>query len=189
MLPLTKEELKSHQDARNCYIYGEIILKKLSKSINYWKVKDHCHYAGKDRGVAHGICNLKFNVPYEIPVVFCNGSNYNYHFIIKEIVNEFEGKFECLGESTEKYKTFSIPIEKEVLKIDKDGNASVITISYKTKFIDSVRFMTTSLSNLVDNLMEVIHKTKCKDCDCFLEYESLKENSIKYKFTSCSKNY
>ena len=41
-------------------------------------------------------------------------------------------------------KIFSIPIEKEVTKIDKYGNESVVTISYKTKFIDSKRFMATS---------------------------------------------
>ena len=44
--------------------------------------------------------------------------------------------------------------------------------------------MSASLSNLVDNFTREIHKTKCKDCDCFLEYESVKENSIKYKCTS-----
>ena len=49
--------------------------------------------------------------------------------------------------------------------------------------------MATSLSNLVDNLIEEIHKTKCKDCDCLLEYESVKKNSIKYKCTSCNKDY
>ena len=54
----------------------------------------------------------------------------------------------------EKYKTFSVPIGKKVTKIDKDGNESVVTLSYKTKFIDSARFMASSLSNLVDNLAE-----------------------------------
>ena len=56
---------------------------------------------------AHSICNLKFNVPNEILVVFHNGSNYHYHFIIKELANEFEGQFECFWENTEKYKNFS----------------------------------------------------------------------------------
>ena len=96
-----------------------------------------------------------------IPVVFHNGSNCDYHYTIKESTNEFEGKFECLGENTGKYKIFSVPIEKEVLKIYKVGNKSVVTISYKIKFIDSARYMATSLSNLVDNLIEGIHKIKC----------------------------
>ena len=60
-------------------------------------------------------------MPNNIPVVFHNGSNYDYHFLIKELANEFVRKFECLGESTKKYKNFSVPIEKEVTKIDKDG--------------------------------------------------------------------
>ena len=76
-------------------------------------------------------------MPNEIPVIFDNGSNYDYHFMIKELANEFNGKFECLGENTEKYKKFSIPIEKEVTKIDNDRNESVKTISFKVKFIDS----------------------------------------------------
>ena len=49
--------------------------------------------------------------------------------------------------------------------------------------------MATLLSNFVDNLTERIHKIKCKDCDCFLEYESVKGFLIKYKCTSCNKDY
>ena len=48
------------------------------------------------------------------------------------------------------------------------------------KFTDSARFMATSLLNLVDNLKERIRKFKCKDCDCFLECESFKDNLIKF---------
>ena len=70
-------------------------------------------------------------MPNEIPVVFHNSSNYAYHFIIKELPNEFDGQFECLWENTEKYKTFFFPVEKEVTNIDKDFNESVATISYK----------------------------------------------------------
>ena len=77
-----------------CYICG----KKLAKDKNYQKVRDSCHYLGKYRVAAHNICNLRFNVPKEIPVVFHNGSNYDYHFIIKELANEFKGQFEWLGE-------------------------------------------------------------------------------------------
>ena len=63
-------------------------------------------------------------------------------------------------------------------KHGKDGNESVETVSYKMKFIDSTRFMAISLLNLVDNLAEGIHKIKCKDCNCFLEYESVKGDVI-----------
>ena len=110
----------------------------------------------------------------EIPVVFHNGSNYDYRFIKKELASKFEGKFECIGENTEKYKHVSVPIETQVTGIDKDGNGSVVTISYKIKFIGSARFTETSLSNLVNDLTEGIHKINCKDCTCFLEYESVK---------------
>ena len=65
---------------------------------------------------------------FKISVVFHSVSNYDYHFIIRELTNEFEGKFECLGESAENYKEFSLPKEKEVTKTEKDGNDSVITI-------------------------------------------------------------
>ena len=58
----------------------------------------------------------------EIPVLFHNGSTYDYHFIIKELAKEFEGEFKCLRENTEKYVTFSVPIKKEIEKKDKDGN-------------------------------------------------------------------
>ena len=73
MLPLTKEELKSHQDAKVCYICGKRFLKQFANDKRYWKVRDHCIYARKYRGTAHSICNLKFNLPNEIPVVFHNG--------------------------------------------------------------------------------------------------------------------
>ena len=69
MLLLTKKEFKSHQDARTCYICGKRILQKLTKSKNYRKFRDHCHYTGKCGGAAHSFCNLKFNVPNEIPAV------------------------------------------------------------------------------------------------------------------------
>ena len=52
----------------------------------------------------------------------------------------------------------------------------VLPIYPTKKIIDSARFMASSLSNLVDNLAEGIHKIKFKDCDCFLEYEVVKDD-------------
>ena len=108
MLPLTKKRTKI---ASRC-ICGKRFPKQFTKDKNYWKVRDHCHFTGKYRSAACTICNLKFNVPNEILVAFHNESNYDYYFIIKELANEVKGKFECLWKNTEKYKTFSVPIEK-----------------------------------------------------------------------------
>ena len=80
-------------------------------------------------------------------------------------------------------------MQNEITNLDKDGNETVETISFKIKHFDSSRFMESPLSNLVGNLAEGIHKTKCKDFDCFLEYKSVKDNLMKYKCLSCKKNY
>ena len=58
------------------------------------KVRDHCHYTGKYRGAAHNIGSLRYKAQKEIPVVFHNGSKYDYHFMVKELPEEFKGQFE-----------------------------------------------------------------------------------------------
>ena len=83
---------------------------KYTNDKTYHKVKDYCHYTCKNRGAAHSICNLKYSIPKEDHVVFHNGSNFDYHFIIKLLPKEFEREFNCLEENNEKYKTFSVPI-------------------------------------------------------------------------------
>ena len=74
-------------------------VKKILK-IKIWKVRDHCHYTGTYKGAVHSICNLKYSVPKIIPIAFQNGSNYDYHLIIKELADEFEKQFTCLEKST-----------------------------------------------------------------------------------------
>ena len=146
MIPLTKEEEKNHNKQKVCYIYKKEFNTDDKKR---YKLKDHCHYTGKYRGAAHNICNLRYRIPKEIPIVFHNGSTCDYHFIIKELVKEFDGNFKCLGENTEKYITFSVPLKKDITNKNK-----IIEITYKIKFIDSYRFMSTSLSRLVDNYLK-----------------------------------
>ena len=90
-----------------------------------------------------------------------NGSNYDYNLIIKELAKEFREQFECIGQNTEKYITFSVPIQQE--------NANGKTMTYKISFINSVRFMENSLQILADNLAKELHKGKCKDCVFCLE--------------------
>ena len=67
-----------------------------------------------------------------------------------------------MGENTEKYITFTVPIENEVTRIDKNGEKIYKNISQILQFIDSTRFMASSLSNFVNNLYEGLHRIKCK---------------------------
>ena len=77
----------------------------------------------------------------------------------------------------------------KIKKIDEDGNESIVAISYKIKYIDNSSAMTSSLSNYYQYLAEEFYKIKCKDCDCFLEYESVKDNLIKQRCPSCDKDW
>ena len=152
------------------------------------------HFTGEYRGAAHSKSNLKYSVPKKIPIAFHNGSNYDYHFNHKRVSRIIYKKFNCLGRNTEKCTIFTVLIEKEVTRIDKNGEEVTKNISYILQFIDSARFMASSLSNLVNNLSEGIHRIKCKYghvdkkwetrwikykyCDCFLEYLNVKYDLI-----------
>ena len=77
VLPLIKEEVKSHQDAKFCYIW-----KKKSKS--YRKVRDDCHFTGKYKVqlVAHIIWDLDLMCLIKpLQLVLHNASNYDYNSI------------------------------------------------------------------------------------------------------------
>ena len=124
-------------------------------------------------------------------MVFHNGSNYDYHFIIKELAEEFNRERICLGENTKNTKKKKklkelVNVERKIIKI----------ISYKLQFIESTRCMASYLSNLV-NLAKGIHKPRCrygyynkkrgtcgikyKDCECCLEYKNVKVDLIEHK--------
>ena len=66
-----------------CYTWKEKFEDKHAKDKNYQKVRDHCHYTEEYRGAAQSVNNIKYSIPKEIPIIFHNGSNYDYHFIIK----------------------------------------------------------------------------------------------------------
>ena len=87
-----------------------------------------------------------------------------------------------MGENTEKYITFTVPIEKGVTRIDKNREEVTKNISYILQFIDSARFMACSLSNLVNNLSEEIHRIKCKYGH---DYKKCEMCGMTYKYRDC----
>ena len=153
MIPLTDNENKYYEEQEKCHIcqkefcYDKNEKKKFKI---YQKVRDHCHYTGKFRGAAHSICNLNYKVPQEIPVKIHNGSKYDYHFLIKELAEEFKGEFECLGKNTEKYITFSVPIKKE------HDNGK--TITYQLKFTIVVDSCEANYQTLLITCLKLIIK-------------------------------
>ena len=118
-----------------------------------------------------------------------DGSTYDYPFIIKELAEEFEGEFECLDENTEKYILFLVPIKKETTEKYKNRNHKITKISYKINFINSCRFMSTSLSNLVGNLSEGLHNHRCIDCKSCLDYMTTNDEQLIFRCFRCKKNY
>ena len=112
------------------------------------KVRDHCHYSGIYRGVAHSLCNLQYKIPSYIPVVFHNLSRYEAHMFIKELAN-CGSHMGIIAKNKEDYITFLISVEVNKY-VDKNGEERPKEI--ELRFINSFKFMSSSLDSLVNNL-------------------------------------
>ena len=122
----------------------------MKKGIKNEKVKDHCHFTGRYRGAAHSKCNLKYHKPDFIPVVFHNLSGYDSHLFIRNL-GSTKGNIGCIPNNEEKYISFTKDIEIGSYT-NKKGESK--PIFHKIRFIDSFKFMATSLDSLVNNLPE-----------------------------------
>ena len=117
MIPLINEQQELYEQTKICYICKQKSEHKYTIDKTYHKVKDHCYYTGKYRAAVYSIYNLKYSIH---KVVFHDGSNYDDHSIIKQLIKELEGEFSCLEEITEKFKTFSVPIKREVKRTEEN---------------------------------------------------------------------
>ena len=141
-LKLNSEEQKSFQQAKNCHICGYELKED--------KVRDHCHFTGKYRGAAHNKCNLMCKKPKLLPVIFHNLQGYDAHLFIKQL-SKLEGDLNCIPSTEEKYISFSKTIKVGEYK-HKCGN--ILPINFEIRFLDSFKFLQTSLANLVSNLSQ-----------------------------------
>ena len=148
-LRLTQKEQKSFEKAVNCHI--------CSRELKKDKVRDHCHFTGQYRGAAHNKCNLICRKPRVLPVIFHNLQGYDAHLFIKQLAR-LEGDLNCIPSTEEKYISFSKSIkvgEYYCLKLGK-----MCPINFEIRFLDSFKFLQTSLANLVSNLSkEDFHNT------------------------------
>ena len=108
-IELTVEEQKEYENATYCHICK----KEFGDKKKHRKVRDHDHYTGKYRGAAHNICNLGYSTQKDIPVLFHNGSNYDFNLIITELAKEFRSELQCVPVNTNKYMSFSIRIRRK----------------------------------------------------------------------------
>ena len=145
-----KEEKERFGEETKCWICNE-------KFDGDDKVRDHCHFTGRYRGAAHNSCNLKYRKPNFTPVVFHNLSGYDSHLFIKNL-GFSEGNIDCIPNNEERYISFTKRIQvgtyrKEVK--NKKGEATHYEFKpwyHQIRFIDSFKFMATSLDSLVNNL-------------------------------------
>ena len=118
------------------------------------KVRDHCHYSVLYRGAAHSSCNLQNKIPSYIPVVFHNLAGYDAHLFIRELAKYTTG-MGIIAKNTEDYISFSIKVEVDKC-VDKEGNER--TKEIELRVIDSIKFMSSSLDSLVNNLARGGHE-------------------------------
>ena len=143
---------------KNKMIFEEKEKERFDKETKCWirngefdddvKVRDHCHFIGRYRGAAHNSCNLKYRKPNFTPVVFHNQSGYDSHLFIKNL-GFSEGNIDCIPNNEERYISFTKKIQVGSYTSEKGETKP---LHHQIRFIDSFKFMDTSLDKLVSNL-------------------------------------
>ena len=138
----TEEDTKHFNNASDCWICGE--------ELGNDRVRDHCHFTGRYRGPAHNKCNLKYRKPKNISVFFHNLSGYDSHLFIKKLGTPNKNEnIDCIPNNEEKYISFSKTI---VTGQYTNKKGKVKDKTFKIVFKDSLKFMSSSLGALVNNL-------------------------------------
>ena len=155
MNPLIKKQWKKYKKSTICHICFKPFNSKKPK------VRDHCHYTGRYRGPAHSLCNLRNRIPSYIQVVFHNLSGYDAHLFIKELGKNSRDMEVIVDVAVDQY-------------VDKEGNEKEKLI--ELRFIDSFKFMSSSLDSLTRNLV-----SGGKQLFGFKDYSELQYNLLTRK--------
>ena len=167
MGPLTKKQSKKYKRSTKCHIcYKPFTQTNL-------KVRDHCHYTGLYRGPVHSLCNLRYKIPSYIPVVFHNLSGYDAHLFIREL-GAHTSDMEVIAKNKD-YISFFIKVPVDSY-IDKNGEEKDKLI--ELRFIDSFKFMSSSLDSLTKNLVRGGKKLFGFEDYLELQYDCLPEKEF-----------
>lgn len=124
------------------------------------RVRDHSHLTGQYRLSAHAACNLNYKESKTIPIVFHNLTHYDSHFLIRELANVCEGSITAIALNSENYISFTKKISFESSNQLKKQRKKYLGF----RFIDSFRFMASSLDSLATLLppeKKTILQTEC----------------------------
>ena len=148
----TEEDRKQFNKASDCWICGEYLGND--------RVRDHCHFTGRYRGPAHNNCNLKYRKPKSISVFFHNLSGYDSHLFIKKLgTPDKKENIDCIPNNEEKYISFSKTI---ITGQYTNKKGEIKDKTFKIVFKDSLKFMSSSLGALVNNLPKDAFKNLLK---------------------------
>ena len=172
MTRLTDDLKKEHKAAEKCHI----CLKEFNDPRNK-KVRDHYHYTDEYRGGAHNNCNLKYKKTGHISIVFHELTGYDAHLFINELGRKLnKDDIGVIGENKEKYTRFNIKINVKLAGLkDKDGKK--VHKNIQLRFIDSFRFMASSLDKLASNLCGTIG-IQCDKCTGNMELINISDDYI-----------
>ena len=93
-----------------------------------------------------------------LPVIFHNLQGYDSHLFIKQL-SRLPGELNCIPSTEEKYISFSKKIKVDEYMSRRTGET--VSVNFELRFIDSYKFLQTSLANLVGNLQpDDFHNTK-----------------------------
>ena len=144
---ITRKEEGDFQKALVCHI--------CENQLRDDKVRDHCHLTGRYRGAAHSRCNLNYKLPKFYPVIFHNLSGYDTHMFIKDLA-ETKGEINCIAKIEEDYISFQKTIVVDTFK----KGEQEIKVKRNIRFLDSFRFMPSSLAELASNLTQHTNLSK-----------------------------
>ena len=115
-----EEDQLYHETNNTCHICSKTCINK---------VRDHCHETGKYRGPACRICNLRYKQQNFIPVIFHNGSRYDFNLLYSELFKQ----------NNDKRKVDNIPLAA--------GKSKMFSIGC-LKFLDSYKFLAMPLDQM-----------------------------------------
>ncbi|KAL4083440.1 hypothetical protein QTP88_028756 [Uroleucon formosanum] len=178
-------------DSKKLKLYEDKLKNEIeNKNKNMRKVRDHDHLTGEYRGAAHSICNLNYQNPRFIPIVFHNLSGYDAHLFIKEFGNDNK-RIKLIPNNEEKYISFSKMMPRKVTRKGKE-----IVIYTELRFIDSFKFLPSSLNKLTNNLRndsKLNLRNKFKELSKYFPEEHLdlvtRKLAYPYEYMDCEEKF